>query len=263
MSKVIDLTCESWLIHKPSRKALDIRKAHPKFWSLPDAIAEREERIRILRRSNGKCNLEIARMLSEAEKNKPAKVGCCPVLARRFQIWFCSRTMAVAEKQKCEGKRYTLLDLADAVEENKLGTISWAKLHARLRRRFERYLGADVIAYGMGEVEFDQARQMWQPHHHVTIHGASDDRLKALRLKYYRAERTGPRPMVKSKPMPLPGWLSYNSKLVAFDKVPGIGPSSRGRLGDRASRQHFRYLSRRNPTSFVFAKGCWIVKSSN
>jgi hypothetical protein len=115
----------------------------------------------------------------------------------------------------------------------------------------------------MGEVEADDSRGVWQPHHHVTIHGATVAALKRLRKAHYRAKRTGMRPMVRSKPQPLEGWLSYVSKLVAFDKIPTHGgPSSRCRLPPDQSREYFRYLAVRRPTSFVFSMNCRIVKGS-
>mgnify|MGYP001166229075 CR=1 FL=1 len=261
MSKIVDLSNEGWMKHKPP-KHRDIRINSHKFWKLSAAQDERQERIRILKKAPGKTSQRLVKALIEPPPRKPASVGCCPLLARRFQVFFSSRALRVAELQADDGVRYTLLDAADAVPFGKLDTVNWSKLHMKLRRRLERHLGPNVVVYGMGEVEADDTRGVWQPHHHLTIHGVTDDGLKSLRKRHYKATRTGIRPMVKSKPQDLGTWLSYNSKLVAFAKTPGIGPSHRGRLTNYQSWEYFRYLSRNRPTSFVFSMNCRIVRSS-
>jgi hypothetical protein len=155
-----------------------------------------------------------------------------------------------------------LFDLKDAVPFGELNTVDLRKLHLKLRRRLERSLGKNVVVVGFLEVEADEERGVWQPHHHITIYGATKKQLRRLRRKHYKAEKTGPRPMMKSKPQPIAKWFSYQSKLNAFGKsveVPG-GPPRRTRLPEKLSRQFFRFVSRERPTSFVFCMNCGIVK---
>jgi hypothetical protein len=224
------------------------------------AAEERDTRMEMLARSNNRTDRQILESLANAAKRKPASVGCCPLLARRFQIFFASRGFRIHDSQCGDSERYTLFDLSDAVPCGQLHTIKWKKLHNRLRRRLERILGKNVVAYGMGEVEWDESRGMWQPHYHLVIYNASDAAFRALRKKHYRAKRRGPRPMLRSKPQSLERWLTYMRKLTVFAKSPGEGPGSRIRLSVGLSRQHFRYISRNAPTTFVFAMGCRIVK---
>jgi hypothetical protein len=172
-----------------------------------------------------------------------------------------SAALAINEAIAIMGKPYTLLNLDEAVDVGKLHTVDWRRLHARLRKRIDRVLGEEVVVVGMGEVEYDETRNKWQPHYHLMVYGASAASVKDLRKRYYRTKRTGPRPMVRS---PLRGpakWFSYMSKLVAFGKsmeTPRF--IRRGRLNDELSREHFRYLADSTPTSFIFCINCSIVK---
>jgi hypothetical protein len=217
-------------------------------------------RMDILAHSNNRTDRQLFESLGNAPNRKPASVGCCPILARRFQIFFASRAFRIHDSQCGDSERYTLFDLSDAVPYGELHTIKWKKLHNRLRRRLERILGKNVVAYGMGEVEWDQSRGMWQPHYHLMIYNASDAGFRALRKKHYGTKRRGPRPMLRSKSQPIGRWLTYMSKLTAFAKSPGGDPTGRTRLPENLSRHYFRYISRNAPTTCVFAMGCKIVK---
>jgi hypothetical protein len=262
MPEILDLSNEAWLYHKPP-KHRDVRKLFSGFWTLSEAIEERSKRVSILASGGTRELQKLEEVLAEAVGRAPSTVGCCPVVARRFQVFFTSRALKVARRQEDEGLRYTFLDKDDAVPFGQLHSVEWVALHLKFRRRLERHLGSRVVVYGMGEVEADDSRGVWQPHYHVTIHGATDARLKALRKAHYRAKRTGIRPMVRSKPQLLEGWLAYASKMVAFDKIPTHGgPSSRCRLPPELSREYFQYLAARRPTSFVFSMNCRIVKGS-
>jgi hypothetical protein len=201
--------------------------------------------------------------LSSARDNEPAGVGCCPLTACIFQAFFTDRALEVHHAQDKNGKRYTFFDPKDAVPFGKLYTVDERTLNLKIRRRLERSLGKDIVVIGFCEVEADEERGVWQPHHHVTIYGAKSRRLKELRRKHYKAKRTGPRPMLKSKPKPIAKWFAYQSKLIAFGKwVDGHGGQPvRTRLPDKLSREYFRFVSRRLPTSLVFSMNCRIVKA--
>lgn len=260
MAKLINFSRAAWLTYKPSGK-YDVRKRSKHLWSVSDASEERKVRIEIMARGSGRRNFQIMQLLSDAEDRRPANVGCCPLLARLFQVYFASRALRVSETFQEEPERYTLFDISDAVPFGQLHTIDWRKLHNTLRRRLERILGKNVVAYGMGEVEADESRGMWQPHYHLVIHNASNSGLSALRRKHYKAKRTGPRPMLRSRPQSIEKWLTYISKQTVFGKSETDGPSRRVRLNENLSREYFRYLSVTAPTKFVFSMRCRIVKS--
>jgi hypothetical protein len=122
-----------------------------------------------------------------------------------------------------------------------------------------RRVGEHVVVIGMGEVEYDEHRRKWQPHYHLMIYGARSARLKIFRQKHYSARRRGPRPMVKSNRGKAATWFSYMSKLVAFGKI-AESYGGRVRLIDRLSREYFRYLAGRSPTSFLFCMNCSLLK---
>jgi hypothetical protein len=120
-------------------------------------------------------------------------------------------------------------------------------------------LGEQVVVVGMGEVEHDDRRRKWQPHWHLMIYNVSWARLQAFRKKHYSAQRRGPRPMVRSRYGEPATWFSYMSKLIAFGKVPVRAGSLRVRLNNRLSREYFRYLADRSPTSFLFCLNCSLL----
>jgi hypothetical protein len=260
MPKPLDLGRCDWLntVPKPNR---DIRSLYSDFPTERDCEHERKIRIAILERGRSIKNAELARLLRDAEKYQPASVGCCPVLAWRFQIWFVDAALELHTRLKRKGVPYTLFDLDEAVDVGDLGSIDWRRLNATLRKRITRILGKHVVVIGMGEVEYDAFRNMWQPHYHVMIYGAKWGTLKTLRAKHYSAERTGPRPMVRSAEGEPATWFSYMSKLVAFAKaVQQSGQTCRVRLNGPLSREYFRYLAGNRPTSFVFGVNCSLVK---
>jgi hypothetical protein len=264
--KIIDLSGQSWFDYEPI-PSRDIRKLSDKFLSLDAAEDERRTRIEMLAESKGRVNQELASLLKKAPPRELSSVGCDPLVSRQYQVYFSGRALAVHEQQSRKPKAFTFFDVEDAVESGELASVDWRTLHLRHRRRLERTLGSHIVAIGMGELEADEERGIWQPHHHVMIYGARKEDLEALRQKHYQAERTGPRPMKRS-PIDIPAlWFSYMSKLTAFGKFVersnGLeGPPMRTRLSPKMSREYFRHISRILPTSLVFSMNCQIVKGS-
>ena len=258
MVQLINVNRAAWLNCVPARYR-DIRNLYEDF---PDEAAsekERDTRIAILE-TGGRSSCDIAAVLREAQPFAPAPVGCCPLLGRQFQIWFVDVALHLDHRLNRPGHPFTLLDLSEAVDEGQLHTLDWRRLYASLRKRIERILGEQVVVIGMGEVEYDAQRRKWQPHWHLMIYNVSWARLKAFRKKHYRAQRTGPRPMVRSKRGEPATWFSYMSKLIAFGKVAdAYGRTQRVRLSNRLSREYFRYLAERSPTSFIFCINCSLV----
>ena len=72
-------------------------------------------------------------------------------------------------------------DTKNAVPFDELDDIDWRRRHNELRRRLERMLGKDIIVVGVGEVEADYDRKVWQPHHHLVIYGTTEQNLEELR----------------------------------------------------------------------------------
>jgi hypothetical protein len=254
----------AWLRYRPPEHR-DIRRIFKKFWKKSKAEEERAKRIEML--STGrKTDRKLARALRAAKPGELAAVYCCPLLARKFQIFFVSRALKIGEQARDAGIPITLFDPKTAVPFSKLNDIDWRKLHGQLRRRLERTLGKEVMIVGMGEVEADYGRKVWQPHHHLVIYGTTRHDLRKLRKAHYRVLPNGIRPMVISKRKDIEGWYAYASKLMTFRKLQ-IGNEEteklsvrRVRLKTSEFRQLMRYLSRRIPTSFVFAMNCSIAK---
>ena len=254
----------AWLSYRPPEHR-DIRRIFKKFWKKSKAEEERAKRIEML--STGrKTDRKLARALRQAEPGEPAAVYCCPLLARKFQIFFVSRALRVGEVTKDDGIPITLFDPKTAVPFSKLNDIDWRKLHGQIRRRLERTLGKKIVVIGMGEVEADYERKVWQPHYHLVIYGTTRDELRRLREAHYRVLPNGIRPMVISKRKDLGGWYAYASKQMTFRKLQIVNKETgsvsfrRVRLKTSEFRRLMRYLSRRVPTSFVFAMNCSIVK---
>ncbi|CAN5372337.1 hypothetical protein BH10PSE6_BH10PSE6_11630 [soil metagenome] len=265
MFKLIEMNRAVWRNCTPVRQR-DIRKLYEEFPDKAASERERNTRIAILE-TGGRSSRALADILRDAPPFEPAPIGCCPLLAREFQIWFVDAALNLhyrALHRRLRFNRscapYTLLDPSEAVDEGQLHTIEWRRLHSTLRKRIARILGQGVVVIGMGEVEWDDHRQKWQPHYHIMIYGAERARLKAFREKHYTAKRRGPRPMVRSSRGEPATWFSYMSKLVAFGKVAeSYGATRRVRLENRLSREYFWYLAERSPTAFVFCVNCSLL----
>ena len=255
----------AWLRHGPPRRR-DIRRLSKKFWKISKAEKERAKRVEVLSRG-GKTDRKLAQALRRAEPGQPGSTYCCPLLARRFQIFFVSRALRVDRRAKSQGILITLLDPKNAVSFDNLEDVDWRKLNGQLRRRLERTLGKDIVVVGMGEVEADYDLKVWQPHHHLVIYGTTEDALKTLRKAHYQQLPDCPKPMLVSEKYHLPGWYAYASKLMTFRKLQSVNGDTekvtsirRVRLKAPEFRQLMRYLSRQVPTSFVFSMNCRIVR---
>ena len=119
----------AWLSYRPPEHR-DIRRIFKKFWKKSKAEEERAKRIEML--STGrKTDRKLARALRDAKPGEPAAVYCCPLLARKFQIFFVSRALRVGEVAKDDGIPITLFDPKTAVPFSKLNDIDWRKLHGQ------------------------------------------------------------------------------------------------------------------------------------
>ena len=265
MKQFIKVLNQQWLKYKPP-SSRDIRQTNQtKFWSREAAEKEREQRIAILRKGS-KADRFLASQLLAARTHEPAPTMCCPLAARRFQLFFVARAMKIWKQQGDHPIALTVFDPKWAVPFSKARTINWRKLHSQLRRRLERHLGQHVLVFGIGEIEADDSRQVWQPHYHLVVFGASPTDLKALRKKYFAVMADGTRPML-IKALRDAGWCSYASKLIAFRKVKTVGREGgrhvqRRRLKNTQFRQFMRYQARREPTSLIFSMNCSIVKKT-
>jgi hypothetical protein len=263
MIRTLKVGHAAWLTANPPTSR-DIRKLSPDFPTAAEAERERQTRISILKAGTSRSSAALAEFLEEAQRYAAARVGCCPLLVRQFQIWFVAAALELHSKMEVAGDPYTLLDLKEAVDSRHLHKINWRRLHARLRKRIARILGKDVVVIGVGEVEYDPSRGKWQPHYHIMVYGASRADFKKLRKNHYAAKRRGPRPMVRSSRGEPATWFSYMAKLIAFGKrMEGPGGPRRVRLQGDLSRAHFRYLASRVPTSFIFCVNCSLVKRSH
>lgn len=265
MSGVLTTGDHAWLRYRPPRRR-DIRRLSTKFWKISKAEKERAKRLEILSRG-GTTDRKLAQALRRGEPGQPGPSYCCPLVARRFQIFFVSRALRVDARAKSRGILVTVLDPKNAVPFGNLEDINWRRLNGQLRRRLERTLGKDVVVVGMGEVETDYDLKVWQPHHHLVIYGTAEDALEKLRKAHYPKLTDGAKPMLVSQKYSLPGWYAYASKLMTFRKLQSVDGETgkvtsirRVRLKAPEFRQLMRYLSRRVPTSFVFSMNCHIVR---
>lgn len=265
MPKPIKLTGrQGWLTYKPPKER-DLRQAgklgKKKFWSKKAAIRERKARAKILEKGNQTDRLIADYMSKPPSPKKLAQVFCCPLVARQFQIYFTAQGLATDDALGANAILVTLFDPKRAVKRDRLHKINWRKEKATLSARLKRSLGDDVIAVGIGDVEYDEHRRCWQPHFHLAVYGASEDDMKRLRLSAYFARRGDLRPMLVSNEISMAGWFSYMSRLMPFRKLPNS--KRRVRHKDPEFRRLMRYYARRDPTEFIFRHRCIFEKSSS
>ena len=255
MFKPLDLRQCEWLNTAPAPRR-DIRRIYPDFPSERDAEQERRRRISILEAGRSRSCAELAELLRDAPKWQPASVGCCPLLARRFQIWFVDAALDVHRQTKRRGVPFTYM-ADEEVDVGQLHTLDWRRLHTIHRERISRTLGGDEIVIGMGKVEYDPSINKWQPYHDFMVyHPRNWDLFRELRAI---PKRKDTEPMVTSAFDEPATWFSDMSKLTAFSTVMQQSGGVRQRpLSDRLSREYFGYLASNSPTSFIFCVNCTL-----
>src|SRR5262249_19848504 len=126
MSKPLDLRQRKWLSTVPG-PGRDIRRIDPDFPNERDAEQERRRRISILEAGRSRSCAELAELLRDAPKWQPASVGCCPLLARRFQLWFVDAALDVHMQTKQRGVPFTLTEPGEHVCAGQLYTLDWKR----------------------------------------------------------------------------------------------------------------------------------------
>jgi hypothetical protein len=254
MLKHLDLRQCKWLNTAPTPRR-DIRRICPDFPTERDAEQERKRRISILEAGRSRSCAELAEHLRAAPKGQPAGVGCCPLLARQFQIWFVDAALDVHTQTKQRGAPFTYM-ADEEVDVGQLHTLDWRPLHTIFRKRISRTLGGDEIAIGMGKVEHDLSINKWQPYHYFMVyHRRNWNLFWELRAI---PKRNGAQPMAFDEAAT---WFSHMSKLTAFSTMLQQSRGVRQQpLSDRLSREYFRYLASNSPTSFIFCVNCSLAE---
>ena len=160
MVKLIAVNRAVWLNWAPAPHR-DIRNLYKEFPDEAKSEKERRTRIAILE-TGGRSSSDIAAVLKDARPFRPAPVGCCPLSARQFQIWFVDGALYLHQRLNRRGVALTLFDPAEAVGEGQLHTIDWRRLYATVRKRIER-IQAECGRDRNGEVEYDDRRRKRQP----------------------------------------------------------------------------------------------------
>jgi hypothetical protein len=257
MFKPLDLSQCKWLNTAPA-PGRDIRRICPDFPTERDAEHERKRRISILEAGRSRSCAELAELLRDAPKWQAADVGCCPLLARRFRIWFVDAALDVHTRTKQRGVPFTYM-ADDEVDVGQLYTLDWRPLHTLFRKRISRALGVDAIVIGIGKVEHDPSRNKWQPYHYFMVYHRKNWNL----FRELRAipKRTCAQPMATSAFGEPATWFSDMSKLTAFSTVMQQSGGVRQRpLSDRLSREYFGYLASNSPTSFIVCVNCSLAE---
>ena len=254
MFKPLNLRQYKWLNTAPA-PGRDIRRICPDFPTERDAEQERRRRISILEAGRSRACAELAELLRDAPKGQAAGVGCCPLLARQFQIGFVDAALDVHTRTKQRGVPFTYM-ADEEVHVGQLHTLDWKRLHTKLRKGISRILGVDAIVVGMGQVEHDTSSNTWLPYHYFMVyhrrHGNLFRELRAI------PKRNGAQPMAFDEAAT---WFSDISKLTAFSTVMQQTGGVRQRpLSDRLSQEYFRYLASNSPTSFIFCVNCDLAE---
>ena len=134
MFKPLDLSQCKWLNTAPA-PGRDIRRICPDFPTERDAEHERKRRISILEAGRSRSCAELAELLRDAPKWQAAGVGCCPLLARRFQIWFVDAALDVHTRTKQRGVPFTYM-ADEEVDVGQLHTLDWRRLHTIISQAY-------------------------------------------------------------------------------------------------------------------------------
>lgn len=240
-----------------SAKRFETRKA---------ARAEHSHRIRTLRRGeNTECTATADR-LEKCSSRGRCRSMACPMCARIRRILRVADCLRYCDKfHDAELGFITLIDPADAVSDENLGSFNPSKCKDRLRRRLDRLDFDRTNCFMIGGIdgEFDVHTRLYQPHWHIMSYGLKRHDLKSLVDNWDKdCQRVRVRQkMISIKEGTLARVASYSEKgfwgaverLTTSDQRRSF---RKRRLPQQQEREFLNWIDGCNPTEFRLSYGC-------
>ena len=168
----------------PPRREHDVRGLMRDFETVAGAEAERDLRVRHLRRAG---TTEYGRLAGKLESCAPGarcRSAACPICCRRLRIWLVGAALEILAASDLVAA--TLIPGGQALPTDRLQDLSPRRLKDLLRQQLRR-CGATVDDAVVGGVdgEHDAAHGLWQPHFHLVAPAALAPMLDGLGDRYY------------------------------------------------------------------------------
>lgn len=176
-----------WFVKKPKPQH-NISLLSDKFETLNDAKKELKYRIKCLKNSGLKKDLELAKWIGACRTSKPCGSGACSICMRNYRIWLVGHMLRIFSEYN-DTYYVTLIIMDRYMEIDNLSSISVKKAKDRLRTQLRRCgLGSAVIVGGF-ESDLDFEDNLWIPHFHLIVANANRSKLEKLRKKFYKGNR--------------------------------------------------------------------------
>lgn len=242
-----------WDDYEPPRHR-DVRLLLRKFESVAGTLAERQKRIEMLQKGSP-VSKELGDYLAEFGNEGPANVTCCPVTTRSFRVWGVAQMLKLFQSFEIVSAVH-LFYPEDDVPFGKLHTVDLKRIAMRERRRFERCVSPDVLAFGCIEAHADYEDHIWRVHMHVFVANCTIKQLELLRRAYFMP-RPGRNRLMKIVPYVTrrPRAFAYALKFVTYRRqLKQYGPKRKKgeRLLPPEHNEVMRHLARYTPSEFVF-----------
>jgi hypothetical protein len=174
---------DPWAFPLPRREH-DVRALMRDFETVAKAEAERDLRVRHLRRAGAGEHHRLAGKLEACAPGARCRSAACPICCRRLRIWLVGAALEVLAASDLAVA--TLIPGGQAVPANRPRDLSPRCLKDLLRQQLRR-CGATAGGVVVGGVdgEHDAAHGLWQPHFHLVAPAALAPALDGVGDRYY------------------------------------------------------------------------------
>lgn len=190
-------------------KEFDPRELVAGFESRRKARVESNERSSALLKSGSTHDRKLRRVLLGCKSGRRCLSPACPVCIRRYR----GVTIGAALRfwRDFDALLFgTLIPPDAAVDPGGLHNVLPKRLEDRFRQQLTR-LGITGPIIGWLDLDFDEERQVWQPHYHFIAPASARTELNALRRFYNRTDRV-PIPLKLEAVKDRPWQISYCMK---------------------------------------------------
>jgi hypothetical protein len=243
----------------PSRPEYDVRGLVGDFETVGKAKAERDLRVRHLRRARPIGHGRLADELESCAPKARCRSAACPICCRRLRMWITGAVLEILGGIP-DPIVATLIPGGRAVPTGGLRDLSPKRFGDMLRQQLRRAgAGKQVIAGGI-DGEYDGMHRLWQPNFHLIAPAALGPTFGELRGRFYPTSGRVHRPVL-TQPVNDPArQVSYCVKSYWPQRVRYLDGAGKKRTSPRRldSALHVDWLAWRDQfplADFLFLHG--------
>ncbi len=168
----------------PPRQEHDVRRLMRDFETVTEVEAERDLRVRHLRRASAEEYRRLAVKLESCTRGARCRSAACPICCRRLRIWLTGAALKILASSDLVAA--TLIPGRQAIPTDRLQDLSPQRLKDLLRQQLRRCgVTAGEVVVGGVDGDHDAAHGLWQPHFHLIAPAALAPVLHGLGDRYY------------------------------------------------------------------------------